>query len=94
MYRKIRHHNILRIPPERRKLRANVEATMHEFTHHLNGHKLKARGAFKASLFTFATAIAINFGRIYRYYQKKDENPILLAFYAYIFKKVIIIYAY
>jgi Transposase DDE domain/Transposase domain (DUF772) len=88
MYRKIRHHNILRIPAERRKIRANVEATMHEFTHRMNGHKLKVRGAFKASLFTFATAIAINFGRIYRYYQKRDGNPILLAFYAYIFKKV------
>jgi len=33
MYRKLRHHNILKLPLERRKLRANVEATMHEFTH-------------------------------------------------------------
>jgi len=94
MYRKIRHHNILRLPPERRKIRANVEATMHEFTHHLNGHKLKGRGAFKASLFTFAIAIAINFGRIYRYYQKKDDNHELLAFFALIYKKILFAYMF
>jgi len=88
MSRKLRHHNILKLPTERRKIRANVEATMHEFTHHLNGHKLKVRGAFKASLFTFATAIGINFGRIYRNHKKNDDNRTLLSFIAHIFKKV------
>ena len=88
IYRKIRHNSILKIPPERRKIRANVEATMHEFTHRLNGHKLKVRGAFKSSLFTFAVGIAINFGRIYRNYQGKDNNCKLLAFFVHILKKV------
>ncbi|MDP8221617.1 MAG: transposase, partial [Candidatus Stygibacter frigidus] len=87
LYRKLRHHNILKLPLERRKLRANVEATMKEFTHRLNGHKLKVRGAFKSSLFTFATAIAINFGRIYRSNMKKDDNRKLLALFAHILKK-------
>lgn len=88
IYRKLRRNNILKLPLERRKLRANVEATMNEFTHRLNGHKLRVRGAFKSSLFTFSTAIAINFGRIYRDYQKKDDNCKLTVFFAYIFKKV------
>jgi hypothetical protein len=87
MYRKLRHHNILKLPLERRKLRANVEATMQEFTHRMNGHKLRVRGAFKSSLFTFATAIAINFGRIYRSNMKKDDNRKLLALIAHIIKK-------
>jgi hypothetical protein len=59
--------NILKIPQERRKIRSNVEATMHEFSCRLVNGKMKVRGFFKATLFAFTTAIAINFGRIYRY---------------------------
>lgn len=59
--------NILKIPEERRKIRSNVEATMHEFSCRLVNGKMKVRGFFKATLFAFTTAIAINFGRIYRY---------------------------
>jgi hypothetical protein len=70
--RKLRHNNILKIPPERRKIRANVEATMNEIKYHLRKGKLKVRGAFKASLFLYAVAIGINFGRIYRYYKSKN----------------------
>ena len=62
-----RNRNIDKIPPERRKLRPNVEATIREFTIKAPGDKLKVRGMFKASLFAFAVAIGINFGRIYRY---------------------------
>jgi len=64
--RKQRHNSFANLPPGKRKIRANVEATVHEFTHRMRGHKLKVRGIFKTSLFVFATAIAINFGRIYR----------------------------
>jgi hypothetical protein len=59
----------LRLPPELRKIRANVEATMKEFANKMNNHKLRVRGAFKAKLFAYSSAIAINFGRIFRYLQ-------------------------
>ena len=59
--------NILKIPEERRKLRPNVEATIHEFSCRLLNGKMRVRGYFKAAIFAFTAAIAINFGRIYRY---------------------------
>jgi hypothetical protein len=62
-----RNRNIDKIPVERRKIRPNVEATIKEFTIRAPGNKLKVRGIFKASLFAFAVAIGINFGRIFRY---------------------------
>ena len=62
-----RNRNIDKIPPKRRKIRPNVEATIREFTIRAPGNKLKVRGMLKASLFAFAVAIGINFGRIYRY---------------------------
>jgi len=61
-----RARNILKIPPERRKLRPNVEAVMREFKTKTRAGKLKVRGMFKASLFAYLMAISINFGRIYR----------------------------
>ena len=57
---------IKEIPKERRFLRNNVEATVKEFTCRMPNKKLKVRGAFRASLFAFSTAMAINYGRIYR----------------------------
>jgi len=63
-----RIRNIETIPKERRQIRNNVEATMHEFkckTNHKG--KLKVRGLFKTMIFAFTTAIAINFGRSFRY---------------------------
>ncbi len=63
-----RRRSLYSIPVERRKLRNNAEATMHEFkckTNHKG--KLKVRGIFKTMLFAFNTAISINFGRIFRY---------------------------
>jgi hypothetical protein len=64
-----RINRALNLPPELRKIRANVEATMKEFANKMNNHKLKVRGAFKAELFAYSSAIAINFGRIFRYLQ-------------------------
>lgn len=69
-----RIHNIRNIPLERRKCRAPVESTMNEFVHLMQGHKLKVRGAFKASIFAFSIGIMINFGRIYRHYLKNDNK--------------------
>lgn len=69
---KKRQNNINSIPFERRWLRNNVEATVHEFTHRMPQRKLKVRGNFKSELFAFSVGIAINFGRIYRFIL---ENP-------------------
>ena len=77
-----RHHNILKIPKERRKLRPNVEATIRQFTVHLSGKKLKIRGAFKAASYAYNRAIGINFGRIYRMIMRGRENtPNFYLFY-------------
>ena len=65
----------LSLPPEKRKIRANVEATMKEFAYRMPNKKLKVRGAFKADLFAFSTGIAINFGRIFRFKTSKPPKP-------------------
>ena len=65
--RQKRHKTLKSLPPERRHLRNNVEATIHEFTCRMSGGKLKVRGRFKASLFAYAVGISSNFGRIFRY---------------------------
>jgi len=63
----VRNHNIEAIPAQRRTLRANVEATMKEFTAPFNHKgKLKVRGAFATGMVMLAMAIAINFGRVRR----------------------------
>lgn len=64
---------IAALPPERRKIRPNVEATVKEFTTPFNHKgKLRIRGRFATMLVAQAMAIAINFGRIWRYL---SENP-------------------
>lgn len=61
-----RQHRIHEISSERRTLRNNVEATVHEFVCKMPRKKLKVRGAFKAAVFAYSVAMAINFGGIYR----------------------------
>ena len=62
-----RAKNIDKIPPERRKMRPNVEATVKQFTKGYNHvGKLNVRGRFKAELYAFTAGIGINLGRIYR----------------------------
>jgi len=69
-----RNRNIQSLPPERRKLRPNVEATVKEFTKPFNHKgKLRVRGLFKTMVYAHAMAISINFGRIWRY---MTENPV------------------
>ena len=66
--RQQRLRNIDTLPPERRNLRPNVEATVKEFTKPFNHKgKLRVRGQFATMLYAQAMAIAINFGRIWRY---------------------------
>lgn len=63
-----RNRNIKSLPPERRKLRPNVEATIKEFTKPFNHKgKLRVRGLFKTMVYAYAMAISINFGRLWRY---------------------------
>jgi Transposase DDE domain/Transposase domain (DUF772) len=65
--RQRRQGNIRSLPLELRNLRPNVEATMREFSRRLENGKLKVRGLFKAQTFALATAMGINYGRVYRY---------------------------
>ena len=68
-----RRRNLRKIPPERRKLRSNVEATVKEFTAPLNHKgKLRRRGRFKTAIYAFCMGIAINFGREFRH---RQESP-------------------
>jgi hypothetical protein len=78
--KKKRFKNLEMIPPERRTLRANVEATVSEFVRKTQASKLRVRGAFGAMAFAFSTAISVNFGRIYRHVMsKKDEERVAEA---------------
>jgi len=72
-----RNRNIKSLPPERRKLRPNVEATVKEFTKPFNHKgKLRVRGLFKTMVYAHAMATSINFGRVWRY---MIENPDFFA---------------
>ncbi len=72
-----RNRNIKSLPPERRKLRPNIEATVKEFTKPFNHKgKLKVRGLFRTMVYAHAMAISINFGRVWRYIA---ENPDFFA---------------
>jgi len=63
-----RNRNIRSLPPERQKIRPNVEATVKEFTKPLNHKgKLRVRGLFKTMVYAHAMAISINFGRVWRH---------------------------
>ncbi|MBM2814319.1 MAG: transposase [Ignavibacteria bacterium] len=75
-----RIRSIFHIPKERWKIRPNVEATVHEYSYRLTNGKLKYRGAFKAELFAYSVAIAINFGRIFRYNSLKPANFAVFIF--------------
>jgi hypothetical protein len=70
-----------KLPPERKNLRNNVEATIHEFTCRMPGGKLKVRGHFKTSLFAYAVGISSNFGRIFRYLTNPETDQILVRAY-------------
>lgn len=65
--RQARHRRLEELPPERRTLRANVEATMKEFKAPCRQGKLRTRGRAAAAQYGYLRAIAINFGRIYRH---------------------------
>lgn len=74
-----RNNRIHNIPYKRRKIRPNVEATIKEIKSKTSGGKLKVRGLFKTEMFAFSVGIAINFGRIYRYFMKMPENIMFMG---------------
>ena len=84
---KRRQQAIRHIPENRQRLRANIEATIREFTHRMPQKKLKVRGFFRTSIFAYSCAVAINFGRIYRYLKEKPEKAISLAQKSYLYVK-------
>ena len=75
------------VPPERRKLRSNVEATINEFVSKMPKSKLKVRGSFKTSVFAYSVAMSANFGRIYRLLRDNPEYVASLLQYFYHFVK-------
>ena len=85
--KKKREGAINTIPPERRKLRSNIEATVNEFVSKMPKGKLKVRGAFKASIFAYSVAISVNFGRIYRLLRDNPEYVASILQYFYHFVK-------
>ena len=84
---KRRQQAIRHIPENRQRLRANIEATIREFTHRMPQKKLKVRGFFRTSIFAYSCAVAINFGRIYRYLKEKPEKAVSLAQKSYLYVK-------
>jgi hypothetical protein len=73
-----RHRQIESIPPERRKIRPNVEATVREFKRRMIDGKLKVRGAFKTVVFAVLNAISINFGRIFRFQRTQTAQSVCM----------------
>ena len=72
----LRSLNIQSIPEERRTLRANVEATMKEFTRCFNHKgKLRVRGLARTGMQMLLAAMGINFGRIFRSRCGKPVTP-------------------
>lgn len=84
---KKRLNSINKIPAERRKLRNNIEATTWEFIRKMPNKKLKVRGYFKTAIFAYTAAIAINFGRIFRYLPELNRKSVQTACFLCLFVK-------
>jgi hypothetical protein len=90
--RKERHRAILNIPVDHRKIRSNVESSVHQFTCRMPNKKLKVRGRAKAAIFAFATAMAINFLRIFNYCSEKAvETSVSFLYLVQIVKELTIL---
>lgn len=76
--KKKRFKNIEAIPEARRSIRNNIEATVSEFTRKMQNGKLRVRGKYKTGIFSFAVAISINFGRIFRHLEEKLYPELLV----------------
>jgi len=70
LLRQARHRRLQELPDERKQLRANVEATMRQFTAPMRNGKLRTRGLHPAGRYGFLRAAGINLGRIYRHQRR------------------------
>jgi hypothetical protein len=68
-----RLQNINEIPENRRKLRANVEATVKEIKRGIKNGKVRIRGKIRVMFYLSMTSIAVNLTRIHRF--NKEHNP-------------------
>ena len=75
-----RHREIELIPPERRTLRSNVEATVREFKRRMPDGTLKVTGTFKTRVYAVLNAIGINFGRIFRFQRTQTAQSVHMQF--------------
>ena len=68
------------LPPQRRNLRPNVEATVKEFKTPLNHKgKLRVRGRFKTMMYACGVGIGINLGRIHRYLRSNPQGDVYVG---------------
>ena len=77
-----RLHNIYKIPEERRKLRANVEATIKEVKRGIKNGKSRLRGLVRNRFYLTLTSISVNLTRIHKY----EINKVLFDYLCNIMK--------
>ena len=77
-----RLHNIYMIPEERRKLRANVEATIKEVKRGIKNGKSRLRGLARNRFYLTLTSISVNLTRIHKY----EINKVLFDYFFHIMK--------
>lgn len=77
-----RLHNIYMIPEERRKLRANVEATIKEVKRGIKNGKSRLRGLVRNRFYLTLTSISVNLTRIHKY----EINKVLFEYFFHIMK--------
>jgi hypothetical protein len=97
-----RLHNIYMIPEERRKLRANVEATIKEVKRGIKNGKSRLRGLVRNRFYLTLTSISVNLTRIHKYEINKvlfdyffhimkgllpKTEPIVIVYYAFLIKE-------
>ncbi len=68
-----RQQNINLIPKERKKIRANCEATIKEVKRGVKNGKVRIRGINRAIAYLSLTSIAVNLTRIHKYYEKNHR---------------------
>jgi hypothetical protein len=78
-------HNIYKIPEERRKLRANVEATIKEVKRGIKNGKSRLRGLIRNRFYLTFTSISVNLTRIHKY----EINKVLFDYFCHIWKDIL-----
>ena len=80
---KIRLHkrlqNFEKLPEERQKIRANVEATVKELKRGVKNGKVRVRSYVRVGCYLTFTSIAVNLTRIHKYVLKSNRNMLRMA---------------